>query len=191
MARVSAAQRRRDLIDAAATLILEEGPHAVTARKVTERAGSSLAAVHYAFRDMDELLHLANLEVLEGLFDRTLRGVRTDMGVAVFIEDFMHSFWRFLRTSDDEALAFFETFVALMRPRRAAGAVDVGRQRLVEMMTEAQRHDAEQCRTPIPALAALILMAGDGLSLIHLARRDDTATAQELTHLIDALQHLV
>lgn len=191
MARVSATQRRRDLIDAAAALILEEGPHAVTARKVTERAGASLAAVHYAFRDMDELLNLANLEVLESVFDRTLGGVRTDKGIAVFIEDFLHSFWRFLRTNEDEALAFFETFVALMRPRRAAGAVDVGEQRLVEMMTKAQGHDATPCRTPIPQLAALVLMAGDGLSLIHLARRDDARTAAELTHLIDALQHLV
>lgn len=191
MARVSASQRRRDLIDAAAALILQEGPHAVTARKVTERAGASLAAVHYAFRDMDELLNLANLQVLERVFDRTLEGVRTDKGVAVFIEDFLHSFWRFLHTGDDEALAFFETFVALMRPRRAGGAVDVGEQRLVEMMTEAQRHDPEPCRTPITQLASLILMAGDGLALIHLARRDDARTAQELTHLIDALQHLV
>jgi hypothetical protein len=30
-----------------------------------------------------------------------------------------------MRTSDD-ALAFFETFVGLMRPRRAAGAADAG-----------------------------------------------------------------
>jgi hypothetical protein len=34
-------------------------------------------------------------------------------------------------------------------------------------------------------------MAGDGLSLIHLGRRDEAATARELTHLIDAIQHLV
>ena len=41
MARVSAAQRRRDLIEAAKVLILEEGPQSVTARKITERAGAS------------------------------------------------------------------------------------------------------------------------------------------------------
>lgn len=191
MTRVSAEQRRRDLIDAAAALIRQHGPQAVTARKVTERAGASLAAVHYAFRDMDELLHLANLEVLESVFERVSDGVRTDQGVAVFIEDFMHSYWHFLRTRDDEALAFFETFVGLMRPRRAAGAVDMGQQRLVDMMTEAQSHDPRTCKTPIPQLVNLILMAGDGLALIHLARRDDAATANELTHLIDALLHLV
>jgi AcrR family transcriptional regulator len=191
MARVSSTQRCRDLIEAAKALILEEGPQAVTARKITERAGASLAAVHYAFRDMDELLHLAHIEVLQGLFDGIFQSVRTDKGLRVLIEDFMHSFWRFLRTDEANALAFFETFISLMRPHRAAGTVDVGQQRLLELMTAAQKHDAEPSRTPIPQLAVLILMAGDGLSLIHLARRDDAATAQELTHLIDALQHLV
>jgi AcrR family transcriptional regulator len=191
MARVSATQRRRDLIDAAKALILEEGPHAVTARKITDRAGASLAALHYAFRDLDELLHQAHIEVLQGLFDGIFERVRTDQGLRVFIEDVLHSFWRFLRTDEANALAFFETFVSLMRPHRALGTVEVGQQRLVELMTEAQQHNPEPSRTPIPQLAALVLMAGDGLSLIHLGRRDEAATARELTHLIDAIQHLV
>jgi AcrR family transcriptional regulator len=191
MARVSAVQRRRDLTDAAVTLILEEGPRALSARRIADRAGAPLGAVHYAFRDLDELIHRANVEVLDRLARAVVQGVRTDQGLKVFIEDFLHGFWRYLRNNDTEALAFFETFIALMRSHTAAGAVDTAERRLVTLMTEAQRHDTRPSRTPLPQLAVLLTMAVDGLSLIHLARRDEARTIEELTHLIDAYQHLV
>jgi hypothetical protein len=40
-------------------------------------------------------------------------------------------------------------------------------------------------------VAIVLIMTLDGLALFHLASRDDERTAQELTLLIDALQHLV
>jgi TetR/AcrR family transcriptional regulator, regulator of biofilm formation and stress response len=191
VARVSAVQRRRELTDAAVALILEEGPHAVTARKIAERAGASLASVHYSFRDMDELMHAANIEVLDRASRTLVGGVRSDGGVRVLIEELLQWFWHYLRTRDDETLAFFETVIALMRPQRAAGAWDTFQHLLVELMSEAQRHDPRPPRTPLPQLALLLIMAVDGLALFHLACHDDTRTTQELTLLVDALQHLV
>ncbi|WP_152187500.1 TetR/AcrR family transcriptional regulator [Georgenia satyanarayanai] len=49
------ARRRAGLVEAAASLILELGPAEVTHRRVAERAGASLSATTYYFRDLEEL----------------------------------------------------------------------------------------------------------------------------------------
>ncbi|MDO5700524.1 MAG: TetR family transcriptional regulator [Bowdeniella nasicola] len=48
--------RRQKLVDAAAAIIREEGPVAVTHRAVAKRAGCSLSATTYYFTGLDELL---------------------------------------------------------------------------------------------------------------------------------------
>ncbi|WP_413452066.1 hypothetical protein AA0Y32_12815 [Georgenia phoenicis] len=49
------ARRRAALVEAAASLVLELGPAQVTHRRVAERAGASLSATTYYFRDLEEL----------------------------------------------------------------------------------------------------------------------------------------
>jgi len=49
-------ERRRAIIEAAAAIIREEGPNAVTHRAVAARAGCSLSATTYYFSGLDELL---------------------------------------------------------------------------------------------------------------------------------------
>lgn len=51
--------RRRSIIEAAAAIIRESGPSAVTHRLVAERAGCSLSATTYYFRGLDDLLYEA------------------------------------------------------------------------------------------------------------------------------------
>ncbi|SDN40655.1 DNA-binding transcriptional regulator YbjK [Actinomyces ruminicola] len=53
------AARRRSIIDAAAEIIRESGPSAVTHRGVAERAGCSLSATTYYFSGLDDLLYEA------------------------------------------------------------------------------------------------------------------------------------
>ena len=47
---------RSQLIEAASQLLLEEGYHAISARRVAERAGLKPQLVHYYFRSMDDLV---------------------------------------------------------------------------------------------------------------------------------------
>jgi AcrR family transcriptional regulator len=49
-------QSRRDLIQAAAELLEHEGAHAISARRVAERAQLKPQLVHYYFRTMEDLL---------------------------------------------------------------------------------------------------------------------------------------
>lgn len=190
MTRVSAEQRRRELTDAAVSLIYEEGPTAVTARRIAARAGASLSSVHYAFRDMDELMEAANRVVLANMARSVGAELRTDRGVRGFIEDLLRGYWHYLKTNEQEALAFFETFIALMRPGSAHTPVTAAREQLVALLSEAQRHDPRQARVPLEQLAILLTMTVDGISLIHLARDDKSQTEREVDQMIDALQCL-
>ena len=61
------ARRRADLVEAAATLILERGPAEVTHRRVAEQARCSLSATTYYFRDLAELVG-AGAELISDLW---------------------------------------------------------------------------------------------------------------------------
>ena len=56
---VRGARRRQGLVEAAAELIVAEGPAAVTHRAVAERARASLSATTYYFSGLDDLLGAA------------------------------------------------------------------------------------------------------------------------------------
>jgi hypothetical protein len=96
-----------------------------------------------------------------------------------------------MQDDDKPALAFFETFVSLIRPRQANDAVIDCQNFYLERLREAEKHDSQRSKIPLPQLATLMTMALDGLSVVHLARRDDHQTALDAEQLIAALHHLV
>lgn len=49
--------RRQAIIDAAAAIIRESGPSAISHRSVAKRAGCSLSATTYFFDGLEDLLH--------------------------------------------------------------------------------------------------------------------------------------
>ena len=190
MPRVSSEQRRRDFIAATVELILEEGHQAVTARKIAERAGASLGVVHYTFQDMDEVIRLANAEV-HRIFFSALTGVRTDLGVRGFIDEFLRAYLRFIQENEKESLAFFETFVSLIRPQRASSSVVNGQRFLLDGLHEAAKHDPVPSKVSLAQLATLLCMIVDGITLIHFAREDRPETERDVDQLITALQCLL
>lgn len=190
MPRVSAEQRRLDLVTAAVALLVEEGPAALTARRIADRAGAPLGTVHYAFRDMAELHQLAAAELL-GRVDVALAGVRTEAGVKVALDDILTGWWRWVRGQEAVALAFAETLVALLRTGTAGATFQAAHRLVLGLLREAEGHDPCPSRIPLPALADLVLVTADGLGLVHLARGDARRTPRDVRAMIAALQSLV
>src|SRR5687768_10488279 len=58
---------RTSLIDAAARLLAEEGPHALTTRRLATEVGTSTMAVYTYFSGMDELRHAVRVEGFDRL----------------------------------------------------------------------------------------------------------------------------
>ena len=50
------AKSRKLLVEAADNIMIEEGAHAISARRVADRAGLKPQLVHYYFKTMDDLL---------------------------------------------------------------------------------------------------------------------------------------
>ena len=190
MARVSTEQRRRELTAAAIRVLVADGPGAVTARRVADEAGAPLGTVHYAFRDMDEVLQLAAAEVLSAA-TQALGDVRINLGVREAIGDILHGYWRWIRDGEELALAFAETLVALLRPGTATATVVEAERTLLSLLCDAENSDPQPSRLPLDRLASLTLMAIDGLTIIYLGRRDRERTEDDVEHLIAALQSLV
>lgn len=63
-------RRRRSIVEAAAGIILAEGPGAVSHRAVAERAGVPLSATTYYFSGLDELLDAAATYLMERWAER-------------------------------------------------------------------------------------------------------------------------
>jgi TetR/AcrR family transcriptional regulator, regulator of biofilm formation and stress response len=190
MSRVSTEDRRRQLIDAAVSLLLEQGPPALTARAIAARAGAPVGTVHYAFRDMDELLGLAALEVLASAWV-AIGEIRTDQGVRAVVEDILTGFAASLRDNPQNGLAFFEIYVSTFRSGAGAQTVTDAHAHTVDLLTAAEQHDQAPSRIPLRQLAHLIMFAVDGLALIHFGRSDQAQTPADADAMIKALQALV
>jgi AcrR family transcriptional regulator len=100
---------RVQLLDAAESLVMEEGYASVTSRRVGAKAGLKPQLVHYYFRTMDDLF----LEVFRRRAERNL--ARFDRAIAA--DGSLRSLWEM--NADPRGSAFMTEFVALANHRKA------------------------------------------------------------------------
>ena len=72
------AKSRSQLIEAADNILIQEGAHAVSARRVAERAGLKPQLVHYYFQTMDDLLIAVFRRAQEDYLQRHDRAMTTE-----------------------------------------------------------------------------------------------------------------
>lgn len=102
-------KNRGALLDAAETLMLDEGYAAVTSRRVAERAGLKPQLVHYYFRTMDDLF-------LAAIRRRTEQGLAAQSQI-LLAPNPLRAFWTFLTDNRDSGLIL--EYVALANHRKA------------------------------------------------------------------------
>jgi AcrR family transcriptional regulator len=190
MPRVSAEVRRAELVEAARELLVREGPSALTARRIAAEADAPLSAINYAFRSMDELLAVVSRDVVQrGI--ASMGPFTTQVGVRGAIEDLLLRYARWVQEAQKPATAFFEIYVGTLRSGQTNETVEFVRAEIIGILEEAQRFDPETPRVPLPQLASLVMMAAEGLTLLHLGRADKHRTNADVAHLIAAIQSLV
>jgi AcrR family transcriptional regulator len=82
MARVRAAVRRQDFVDATVDVIAEYGVAGATTRRIAQAAGCPLASLHYVFHTKSDLFDA----VYESLFDLLAKDLTADGVVRSFAE---------------------------------------------------------------------------------------------------------
>jgi len=114
---VPAAERRRQLVDAASRVIRQVGLERATTRLIAEAAGASLPSVHYAFQDKDALLAAVCEHWLQLAADLLHRLVPPDCGTEQAIGNLMRGFYEWVADDPELGLAQYELLVWAVRHR--------------------------------------------------------------------------
>jgi AcrR family transcriptional regulator len=114
MAYLSAQTRRGRIIDAAIDVIAEEGLGRATTRRIADRADAPLGAMHYCFRNKDELMELVlkrGIATMRTAFD----DIHPSSGLAPTIRDSVAAYWRWVRENIGLQLALMELLMWKIR----------------------------------------------------------------------------
>lgn len=191
MARMSAAERRALLVEAAIAVMSREGVAHTTTRAVVAEAGMQIGVFHYCFRSKEELI----LEVMRTIGRRSFDAVAevlthsTDTGELLRLAT--RAFWTHIEAHPLEHLLTFElTHFALRQPGHedAATAQYAGYYTGTELFLTAVA-DVSGCTwaTPVDQLARFTLATVEGITIQWLVSRDDAMAVRLLDQLADHL----
>ena len=165
-------QTRATLVRAALEVVEQDGIAAATTRRIAERAGLPLGAVHYWFADKDDLLR--------AVVDVLLTEVRDDLGAGPDDESagdrLARVYANYAAMAPGRQLALFEATTHAIRTdglrELAVGQYAAYRAAAREGLTPWQDLVDRELPGGTDALAALLVAVVDGLTLATLADPD-------------------
>ena len=191
MAYILVDDRRQQIIKAAIEVIAEDGLAKATTRRIAERAQAPLSALHYCFKNKNELVQLIADEGAA-----RLRAAFTDFdpsgGLEATIRYDIATLWLWYKQNAGLQLALLE--LGMNRIRRGGRPKDIyamwgpfGRDTMREHLLLAQQHDSRKLLIPIDQVVRFILHRFDGLILELAASQDLKACQRQVDLLADAI----
>jgi AcrR family transcriptional regulator len=188
--RLSAQDRRREIVAATLALMEREGPEAASTRRIAAEAGVTLSTLHYCFGDKEALLEAVIEDIAHQVAAAAAERLQPGAGLADTIAGGIRSFWAWAEeTADLQTLQYELTCLALRRPNAHALAehqydryVAAAR----EIFEAGAAAGGEESAIPIDELARFVVAALDGLILQHLAHRDAARSRRDVEHVIAA-----
>ncbi|GAA4827851.1 hypothetical protein GCM10023201_13610 [Actinomycetospora corticicola] len=189
MARVSAAERRRQLVEAAFRVIGAEGFAAATTRRICAEAGAPVAAFHYCFASKEELFVELTEVTVAALRDAQAEGVHivSQEGwnpIGPSLRETLRQWWATVEAAPErEVVLTGLTHHALHEPSLAGVAQ---RQYEAYHRTAALTLSslAEACGVrwtlPVEQLARMLVVVTDGVTIAWLVDRDSPAALDAL-----------
>ncbi|WP_028851563.1 TetR/AcrR family transcriptional regulator [Thermocrispum municipale] len=191
MSRVPVDVRRRELVDAAITVMARDGIAKATTRAIVTEAGVHLGLFHYCFKSKEDML----LRVIETLHERHLRAVLDSvdpqLGFEEMVRAALREYWaRVEQFPAEHQLTYELTQYALRNPALAGVA-----RRQYELHLEYARAflaavaQAAGVRwtVPLDVLARKVQSAVDGVTLAWIVDRDTSATLAVLDLYVEQL----
>lgn len=200
MPRVPAEERRLQFVEAAARVIAAEGLPAATTRRIAAEAGAPLAALHYCFRNKEELLQEVYY-FLSRDYAKSLPPIG-DLaeGLPSVIRQHARRIWERMRQRPHEQVTTFELLLRRFRegPEQEPAAREQNRSMYegwVSSTRELFSSAAEAAGQPVPdnleLIARLFVSGIDGISMQHLAYPDEEQSRLLIELLADSLTALV
>lgn len=191
MAYLSAEERRQRIVEAAIEVIAAEGFARATTRRIAEHADAPLGALHYCFRNKDELIQAVaehGATELRARFD----GVDPSQGLETTIRNSVGAMWSWVRANLGLQLALME--LGLWRIRRGGDPQEVyamwnsfGGDLLRERLEQAAQADSVAPAITIDEMVRFINHRFDGLAYEYAASRDEAACERQTELLADAI----
>lgn len=170
-------ERRNAIIEAAAALIREEGPAAVTHRSVAARAECSLSATTYYFSGLEELLTEAGQVNIRRWAERAERVADEIEGrrAPLTREETIEALLRACLPRDTSLITHYQQLLAVGGSSPVTTAYHGGRSRLDRALERVLRHTG--CSLPPELVIAVV----DGAAVTAISeQRDVLETARQL-----------
>jgi AcrR family transcriptional regulator len=169
--RISASERKEQLIAATVDIMRREGIQSVTMRAIAREANAPLGTAHYCFSDKDELMERAAEAWLKNL-SRFSSDVPVHLGLRKAVEQVAEGYWRALEEEPASILAEIELILWATRNAGfsplAAKIYPAYEVELGTIFSAAARNNGEECRISFPTLVRLFLMIYDGAAIQYM-----------------------
>ncbi len=194
MTRMTASERREQLLDAAERVMMREGVAAGTTRAVVAEAGMHTSVFHYCFRSRDEMIS----ELILRLGSRERSAVWDHVVPSSDIREMLASaaqaYMAHLTANPGQELMLLELNHHALRTPELAGLAA----RQYDMYLESARHvlalaaefTGHRWSLDETAMARLTISIIDGVTTTWLADRDTERTWEILAHLLDHVASL-
>jgi AcrR family transcriptional regulator len=159
--------RRRQFVDAAISVISQEGMAKATTRRIAEVAGLPTASLHYCFAAKEDLFHEVYETVTAAGMAEVGPGIQQGVGLHQGVADIANLYMEWIKNSRDMMLAIYELmFWSLRTPDSRTLAKDAYLRYagdLAVLLREVRT--GQELDVDIDGLSRLLLGSLDGLAL--------------------------
>jgi AcrR family transcriptional regulator len=175
------------IVEAAAILLAQSGPKALTTRKIAERAGTGVGSVYEYFRNRDAVIDAVYAQLIDEAVTTVMQADSADVRISLRdrVHGLLHALQQLLLHNDGRWLACVRHAPRLLRQDPTAPLQDALRQQLRALAPEAVTGDVAQ-RWPV--LAYICINGGIFLVARHLS---DPQPPVSFDALIDGLADMV
>jgi AcrR family transcriptional regulator len=188
--RVSAEDRKEQLIAATVELMRREGVQSVTIRAIAKEANAPLATAHYCFSNKEELMEAAAEAWFKNL-SRFSSDVPVHLGLRKAVEQVAEGYWRAL---EEEPASILSEIELILWATRNAGVSPLAAKiypayevELGNIFSAAAQSNGDQCRMEFPTLVRLFLVIYDGVAIQYMTDPKATDHRAQFFMMIDAL----
>jgi AcrR family transcriptional regulator len=191
VARISADQRRRELIEAAFRVMARDGVAAATTRAIVAEAGAPLASFHYCFRSKEELLRELTPALVDRMVEAAVADIKPGRDFREMLRDGIRSIWAVTEATPGEQQVLYElTQYALRNP----GLEDLATWQYERYYETARGFlqriadaGAVEWKAPLTVVARMLVSFFDGLALGWVVDRNSDEARAALDGFIEGL----
>lgn len=174
---LSAEERRRQFVEAGTAVVLQHGVEGATTRRIAAQAGAPLGALHYAFRDKEELFTEIYASWIASYGEQLIALVPEGCGLAKGVKILMTELFDLFTSDRDTITAQFELFFWALRSPAAGDLAERVYTAYNDLyLTALQRANAgQESAAKVRKLQRFVFCSMDGLVIKALAAGPDAA----------------